>query len=188
MDNSRACNKRHYRISPLQIVCILAGLLLLLTGVILVFHNFWEEYQAGLHSQEILTNVRTSLQEETSSDYNSINGSMEDFSPASPESEQEISSQKKDDAIGILHLPDLDLTLPVLGEYSESLLKTAPCVFSGSWEQGLHGLVIAGHNYKTHFQDIERLKPGTVFTFQTLDRITHFLQVEEVTQDRKSVV
>lgn len=65
--------------------------------------------------------------------------------------------------IGTLEIPSLDLTLPVMSEWSYPLLKLAPCRYAGSAYQG--NLVIAAHNYKTHFRKIRTLSEGSEVRF-----------------------
>lgn len=55
-------------------------------------------------------------------------------------------------------IPKLDLTLPVHAEWSEALSKTAPCRYSGGI--GTSDLIIAGHNYTTHFGRLDNLVIG----------------------------
>ena len=52
--------------------------------------------------------------------------------------------------IGILEIPALDLNL-VISSWSYSSLRLAPCRYSGSAYKG--DLVIAAHNYQSHFGD-----------------------------------
>ena len=55
--------------------------------------------------------------------------------------------------IGILEIPALDLELPVISSWSYSSLRLAPCRYSGSAYKG--DLVIAAHNYQSHFWGIK---------------------------------
>ena len=65
--------------------------------------------------------------------------------------------------IGLLEIPALERTLPVLSEWSEANAKTAPCRYQGSLYQG--DLIIAGHNYRSHFGPLQRLAPGDFVYF-----------------------
>ena len=51
--------------------------------------------------------------------------------------------------IGVLQIPSLDLTLPVISDWSYPALQIAPCRYEGSAYDG--GMVIAGHNFDSHF-------------------------------------
>ena len=71
------------------------------------------------------------------------------------------------DYIGTLEIPDLDLSLPVMGDWSYPKLKIAPCRYNGSAYQG--GLVIAAHNYSRHFGRLNQLQPGAQVKFTDID-------------------
>lgn len=78
--------------------------------------------------------------------------------------------------IGSLEIPTLELSLPVMNEWSYSGLKIAPGRYAGSVYT--HDIVIAAHNYVSHFGTIEKLSQddtvvftdmdGNVFTYQVL--------------------
>ena len=69
--------------------------------------------------------------------------------------------------IGVLEIPALELTLPVTGEWSYDRLKIALCRYAGS--AYLDNLVIAGHNYRSHFASLPQLQPGDTVTFTDMD-------------------
>ena len=60
--------------------------------------------------------------------------------------------------LGVLSVPAVSLTVPVLAEWSYYHLTLAPCRDCGSVETG--DLVIAAHNYDTHFGRLSRIAPG----------------------------
>ena len=67
------------------------------------------------------------------------------------------------DYIGVLAVPSLELTLPVAAELNYEYLRQSPCRYSGSAEE--NSLIIAAHNYKSQFGDIDRLDPGAEVLF-----------------------
>ena len=71
------------------------------------------------------------------------------------------------DYIGILEIPDLDLELPVISHWSYPALKVAPARYEGSIY--LDNLVIAAHNYNSHFGRIYTLSEGSWLTFTDMD-------------------
>lgn len=60
--------------------------------------------------------------------------------------------------LGILTIPALDLTLPVQTDWDYEKLLTAPCVYTGSVQDG--NLVLLAHNYQGHFGRIDHLRQG----------------------------
>jgi len=69
--------------------------------------------------------------------------------------------------LGILSLPALELELPVIDRCSDAGLKQAPCRYTGAPETG--DLVIAGHNYRSHFGALGSLSPGDAVRFTGVD-------------------
>ena len=65
--------------------------------------------------------------------------------------------------IGILEVSSLDLRLPILGDWSDELLKKAPCRYSGSVYT--NNMVIAGHNSRAQFNKLNKLKEGDLIVF-----------------------
>ena len=79
--------------------------------------------------------------------------------------------------LGELRFPTLDLTLPVLSQCGEENLKTAPCRYQGSLSGG--DLIVAGHNYQSHFGRLDQLSPGDPVTFTGPDGETYAFEVTE---------
>ena len=70
------------------------------------------------------------------------------------------------------------LKLPVISEWSDAKLKKAPCRYSGS--AYLKNMIIAGHNYRTHFSGIKRLNPGDSVVFTDADGNVFSYEVTEI--------
>lgn len=64
---------------------------------------------------------------------------------------------------GVLNIPDLQLELPIKSEFSYEGLKGSPCRYSGSVYT--NNMIIAGHNYRRHFGDIDGLEIGSKVSF-----------------------
>lgn len=69
--------------------------------------------------------------------------------------------------IGLLEVPDKNLKLPIMSDWSEQNLKISPCRYDGSAYAG--DLVIAGHNYYRHFSPVKRLEVGAEVRFTDVD-------------------
>jgi sortase A len=82
--------------------------------------------------------------------------------------------------IGWLDIPALSLSLPVMSQWSYENLNIAPCRYSGS--AYLDNLVIAAHNYKSHFRTIKNLTAGDQVTFTDADGNVFLYEVAEVEQ------
>ena len=78
--------------------------------------------------------------------------------------EEDVDGQKY---IGVLRIPDLSLELPVISNWSYPNLKNAPCRYAGS--AYMNNMVIAAHNYNSHFGHLKDLSPGDEVTFTDVD-------------------
>ena len=75
-----------------------------------------------------------------------------------PEQEMPVSEIGGQDYIGILEIPSLQISLPVMSQWSYKNLKTAPCRYYGSAYK--ENMVIAGHNHRAHFGGLRSFIPG----------------------------
>jgi len=65
--------------------------------------------------------------------------------------------------IGTLRIPALGVELPVQGDWSDPALRVSPCRYYGS--AYADNLVIAAHNYATHFGGLRSLDYGSEVSF-----------------------
>ena len=78
--------------------------------------------------------------------------------------------------IGILSVPVLGLELPVIQEWNYPNLRVAPCRYVGSVYS--NDLVIAAHNYISHFGNLKRLQLGDSVTFTDMEGNKFHYEVE----------
>ncbi len=134
------------------------GAVLILSALLLFSQNEQESEEAGRRSDELLTQVQAQISGESLPDVQE--------QPQDP-----LALANGYEAIGILDLPDLELTLPVLADWDDARLKAAPCRHFGSIEGG--DLVIAGHNYQRHFAYLKNMKVGAQVTFTDMEGNVH---------------
>lgn len=77
--------------------------------------------------------------------------------------------------IGVLEIPSLGIVLPVAESCNNDTLKLSPCRYSGSVKG--RELIIAAHNYRSHFGNIKQLRPGDVLNLTELDGTVHHYEV-----------
>ena len=148
---------------------MMGGVLLIVASLFLTCYNIWEERRAETSAAVALGQILPEMppvetpaalpedmQEAVVPDY-LLNPEME--MPT-----MEIDGQAY---IGVLSIPALDLELPVIGEWSYPRLKIAPCRFEGS--AYLDNLIIAAHNYRSHFGGLKNLLPGDEVAFTDVD-------------------
>ncbi len=80
--------------------------------------------------------------------------------------------------IGYVIIPNLEMKLPVMSDWSYEKLKISPCRFSGSTKTD--DLVIMAHNYKKHFKSIENLTMGDAVLFKDMDGSTWEYEVSAI--------
>lgn len=127
--------------------CIVLGVVCLLSSVGIVLYNQWEDKNAQESSQALLRSAQLS-------------------DPIIPESELEMPTFIVDgyECIGILSIPVLEIELPVFTDWSYEKLRLAPCHYYGSYLSD--DLVIAGHNYKSHFGRLRELQEKDLIFFE----------------------
>ena len=96
-----------------------------------------------------------------------------------PASETPASSAERE-YLGVLTIPALGLELPVQTEWSKANLKVSPCRQCGSTAGG--DLVIAAHNYKSHFGRLSSLSEGDEVRFTSQDGAEAVYTVERTAQ------
>lgn len=124
---------------------MLVGSLLVLSALLLFGYNRRQERMAEKMSDAVLLAMQQQMEQNIA---------------AAEGRQQPIQQMELDGAryLGMLELPTLGMTLPVQADWSYEKLRSTPCVYSGSIQDG--GLVILGHNYRRHFGPIDRLRPG----------------------------
>lgn len=163
------------------------GVLLLAASLCLTIYNFNEDKQAGESVEEILRQYKVLCSSPEGKDAGSEEaGEGEDAGISeeqiySGDSEEEMPAVAVNEAlyIGLLEIPALKLTLPIMGEWSYAELKNSPCRYKGSVYKD--NMIIAGHNYKNHFGGLSELKEDDEIIFTDVEGEQFEYRVKEVT-------
>ena len=137
------------------------GLLLIAAALFLTCFNLWDERRATNSAGEALREleaVRPEEAEATEPGEAEIPAYLLDPGREMPAVEVDGSRY-----IGVLEVPSLGLELPVMETWSYPNLRVAPCRYSGSAYQD--DMIVAAHNYKTHFGQLKELRPGDEVRF-----------------------
>ena len=145
------------------VILISLGAVLILAALLLFLHNRSEDRRAGQEAESLLEDVRSSM-----------------AANADPEPQEEPAEEITYDYAGVIAIPDLSLELPVIDQWSYARLKVAPCRQFGS--SRTDDLVIAAHNYKSHFGYLDRLEPGASVIFTDMEGTVYRYAVEEIRQ------
>ena len=145
------------------VILISLGAVLILAALLLFLHNRSEDRRAGQEAESLLEDARSAMAADTD-----------------PEPQEELAEEITYDYAGVIAIPDLSLELPVIDQWNYARLKVAPCRQSGAAADG--DLVIAAHNYKSHFGYLDRLEPGASVIFTDMEGTVYRYAVEEIRQ------
>ena len=157
---------------------IFGALLLLASGGAALLHARQDE-QAGRTARQAVTALQQLT--ESPAETQETGGAPLSASPApAPQETAKPAAVEWDGEsyIGVLRIPSLGLELPVMEDWSYARLKIAPCRQFGSAAGG--DLVIAAHNYKTHFERLKELQEGDGITFTDLSGAEYAYRVDRV--------
>lgn len=179
------------------IVLLTAGAVLVIAALLLFSRNRMEDYRAGKQAEETLRAVEAAMdvrgadgETETtaapdaaepaaaaaanapgaSASPGAATAGTETGSsglPAPPALDMPTVRTGSYDYIGYLDFPGYGLTMPVAAEFSFPAMEISPCRHTGSVYND--NLVVAGHNYKTEFDVLFRIKAGDTVTFTDVD-------------------
>lgn len=142
--------------------CMALGFLLVIGAVGLVVYNRHESDEAGAAADEAVAVIESAWKELPE-------GSQ--FVPdfiLDPERDMPvIVDEDGNEYVGTLEIPALELTLPVMAEWSYPNLKIAPNRYCGTAYQV--GFAICAHNYQRHFGRIKELQTGNEIFFTDAD-------------------
>lgn len=192
------------------IVLLTAGAVLVIAALLLFSHNRAEDRRAGESAEETLRLVETAMAERgtngetgttpapgaagpdaaataanapgASASPGAEAAGTETGSgglPAPPELDMPTVRSGAYDYIGYLDFPGYGLTMPVAATWSFPALEISPCRHAGSVYND--NLVVAGHNYNTHFGVLFELQLGDIVTFTDVDGNAFTYTVRELT-------
>lgn len=78
------------------------------------------------------------------------------------------------DIIGQLYVPDAEINLAVISEWSYPNLKVSPCRYSGTPDDKM---ILLAHNYDTHFGRLNMLEPGDSVYFMDVEGTAYTYEV-----------
>lgn len=155
------------------VICVLLGVVLLLAALGLYGYNRWEDAQAGAEAQTVVQDLQEKVVEQTQS---AASAPAIDYSSLDPE--LPVVELDGYEYVGTVSIPAIGIDLPVMSEWSYPRLKIAPCRQFGS--SRTDDLVIAAHNYESHFGKLTSLTAGDSVIFTDMDGIVNEYVVNKV--------
>ena len=157
---------------------IIAGIALVMGALSFYLYHLWLEEKAGEAAAKVLSLLKEEIAE--GSGASDAEDSEDGDAAAADNISDELHTVTIDgyDYIGYLSVPELELELPVMAQYSMEGLEIAPGVYSGSLPAD--DLVIAGHNYRRHFSPLKWAEVGTEVIFTDMDGGEYVYEITEV--------
>ncbi len=146
------------------IVLLSLGFLLLLAAGGWYLYNTLEDKSAGQQAAELL--------EQFDARQNSVTNSEH------PTEDLPTITVGGEAFCGKVFIEALGIELPVYDEWSYTRFKTAPCRYIGSIET--NDMIIAAHNYKSHFGSLNQLRMGDEVLFTDALGSVHRYAVREI--------
>lgn len=158
---------------------IALGLILLLAAGGLVIYNMWDARRAEEASNQIASNLIDEIGE-------AVEDGVTALPYAAANTPMPTAMIDGYEYIGILEIPSLGLTLPVMKEWDYDRLKISPCRFTGSYYTD--DLVICAHNYAKHFSPIKWIEIGADVYFTNVEGLTiHYIVTNRETVEPTDV-
>lgn len=164
---------------------ILTGAMLFLSALFLVVYNFKQDNKSGQTASEILSELKEIIPQTTEpvtepelpliTVNNDLFSEYEEATTVTEIPEEKTIEIDGSIYIGIIWIPSLNLELPVLSNWSYSNLNYSPCRYEGTVQEG--NMIIAAHNYRSHFGNIQNLNIGDQIIFTDVNGITYEYEV-----------
>ena len=138
------------------------GLLLIAAALALVAYNIADAQRAAKSAAQALEALEQASPAVSAAEPDAVPAYVAD-----PDMEMPTVTVEGNDYIGQLDIDALGLSLPVISEWSYPALKVAPCRYTGSAYQD--NMIIAAHNYSSHFGRLSQLSAGDAVRFTDVD-------------------
>ena len=167
-------------------ICMILGAVLIGAALSLFLYNEWDSARAEERAEQVLEQMQKQREDdaaEEETENEDLGGEeterteQENALADTDDFGEKMISIDGNDYIGWISIPSISLELPVMAQWSEEGLKTAPGRYAGSLAED--NLVIAGHNYRRHFSPIKWLEPGTEVSFTDAEERVRYYEIEE---------
>ena len=159
-----------------DIIIIAVGAVLILSALLLLIYNRCEDVRAGQEAESLLASVEAAISVQEMATPNKPESTEALSPPLDPE--MPVVTLDGYEYVGYVEIPTLGLKLPVMAEWDYTRLRIAPCRQFGS--SRTDNLVIAAHNYDTHFGKLKELSKGDTVIFTDMEGIVSTYCVEKL--------
>lgn len=151
--------------NKIGISLMITGCLAIIAAVFLVGLNIGTNYSSGKKSGEVLSLLESEIE----------SNENENFIYNENKTDKSLKSISVGDNtfIGIINIPDIGIELPVMSSWNYDNLDISPCLYYRDSEK----MVIAAHNFSTHFGKIKELSYGDYITFRDTENNIQMYEV-----------
>ena len=163
------------------------GAALILSALVLLLHNRYADARAGREAETLLAGVEAAISsqadepEETRRQETRPTGEENGTEPTATEAldpEMPVAMLEGYGYVGYVEIPALGLKLPVMSDWDYTRLEIAPCRQFGSSRKD--DLVIAAHNFESHFGRLKEMSLGNTVTFTDMAGIVNTYRAEMI--------
>lgn len=158
-------------------LCRGLGLLCIVVALVVAWHNIQDEKLAEQSAEALGGKVKESI-ETTRTVYESADNTVVPDYILNPDMEMPVVEMDGRHIIGEVIVPSQDIDLPVQAEWNVKDAKASPCRYKGSVYT--NDMIIAGHNYRSHFQRLANLCIGDEVRFCDMDGNEFQYTVQEI--------
>ena len=155
------------------IAIVAVGAALILSALLLLLYNRYEDAHAGQEAESLLASVEEAISAQTMDVPTAAAPSPTPLDPQMP-----VVMLDGYEYVGYVEIPALGLKLPVMSEWDYTRLRVAPCRQFGS--SRTDDLVIAAHNYENHFGRLKELSKGDTVIFTDMEGLVNTYCVEKI--------
>lgn len=161
------------------LVCV--GVICLVSACLLSYYNIYEDQAAGDAVRPVVATLDVVAAEARENEERIIEAAELPVVPNYEVDPNREMPEKEVDGhlyIGTLRIPALELELPVISQWNYRELKKAPCRYFGSVYT--NDLIIAAHNYRSHFGNLYKLVSGDQVLFTDMEGNEFVYEVDNI--------
>lgn len=167
-------------------ILMLIGAILIIGAMALFAYNEYSDVKAGNEADKVVLLITKDIAAKVNHNTNNV---IPDYNPiniagSEPEEvvipEMPVIEVDGHGYIGTISVPELNIELPVMDEWRDNYddLKISPVRYSGSVYT--NNMVIAGHNYRSHFNPLHNASVGMEAIFTDVDGNVYIYEIVEL--------
>lgn len=166
------------------------GAALILSALVLLLHNRCADARAGREAETLLASVEAAISSQAAAEPEETrprgqetrpteeNTPTEPTAPETLDPEMPVAMLEGYGYVGYVEIPALGLKLPVMSDWDYTRLEIAPCRQFGS--SRTDDLVIAAHNFESHFGRLKEMSLGNTVRFTDMAGIVNTYRAEMI--------